>query len=97
VHTYRPADIAGERRRAIAWTASADAVVEMVRDSKLPARGFLRQENIPLAQLKQACCGWRIPLLAAFRDGLTDADANPCVRIKFRLIGGRGTLIPIAT
>jgi hypothetical protein len=25
--------------------------VEMVRDGKLPARGFLRQEDIPLAQL----------------------------------------------
>lgn len=53
VRAYRPMDIAGERRSAIAWTTSASvvAVVEMVRDGKLPARGFLRQEDIPLAQL----------------------------------------------
>jgi saccharopine dehydrogenase-like NADP-dependent oxidoreductase len=53
VRAYRPMDIAGERRRAIAWTTSASvvAVVEMVRDGKLPARGFLRQEDIPLAHL----------------------------------------------
>jgi len=53
VRAYRPMGIAGERRRAIAWTTSASvvAVVEMVRDGKLPARGFLRQEDIPLAHL----------------------------------------------
>ena len=46
VRAYRPMDIAGERRSAIAWTtsASADAVVEMVRDSKCrPAASCARR------------------------------------------------------
>jgi saccharopine dehydrogenase (NAD+, L-lysine-forming) len=35
---------------AIAWTtsASAVAVIELVRDGVLPQRGFLKQEEIPL-------------------------------------------------
>ena len=52
VRAYRPMEIAGAQRRAIAWTTSASvvAVVEMVRDETLPSRGFLRQEDIPLEQ-----------------------------------------------
>ncbi|NNG05716.1 MAG: L-lysine dehydrogenase [Inquilinus sp.] len=50
VRAYRPRDLAGQERRAIAWTtsASAVAVIELVRDGKLPQRGFLKQEEIPL-------------------------------------------------
>lgn len=50
VRAYRPLDIAGSHRTAIAWTTSASvvAVIEMVRDGKLPAKGFLKQEDIPL-------------------------------------------------
>ncbi len=50
VRAYRPIEIAGARRRAIAWTTSASVVgvVEMVRDGLLPATGFIRQEDIPL-------------------------------------------------
>jgi saccharopine dehydrogenase (NAD+, L-lysine-forming) len=50
VRSYYPLEIAGERWKSIAWTTSASvcAVVEMVRDGKLPATGFLKQEQIPL-------------------------------------------------
>ena len=50
VRAYRPLDLAGRHRTAIAWTTSASvvAVIELVRDGKLPARGFLRQEFVPL-------------------------------------------------
>ena len=50
VRAYRPIEIAGKSRTAIAWTTSASvvAIIEMVRDGKLPNRGFLRQEDIAL-------------------------------------------------
>ncbi|MFN5011396.1 MAG: saccharopine dehydrogenase C-terminal domain-containing protein [Gammaproteobacteria bacterium] len=50
VRAYYPRDIGGRSRTAIAWTTSASvvAVIEMVRDGTLPARGFLKQEEIPL-------------------------------------------------
>jgi saccharopine dehydrogenase (NAD+, L-lysine-forming) len=51
VRAYHPRVLAGARRTAIAWTtsASAVAVITMVREGTLPARGFLRQEEVPLA------------------------------------------------
>jgi saccharopine dehydrogenase-like NADP-dependent oxidoreductase len=51
VRAYRPIEIAGKSRTAIAWTTSASvvAIIEMVRDGKLPNRGFLRQEDISLS------------------------------------------------
>lgn len=59
VQAYYPIEISGEMRTAIAWTtsASACAVVEMVRDGALPARGFLKQEDIPLAPLMKTRSG----------------------------------------
>jgi saccharopine dehydrogenase-like NADP-dependent oxidoreductase len=50
VRAYTPVEIAGRPWRAISWTtaASACAVVEMVSNGSLPARGFLKQEEIPL-------------------------------------------------
>ena len=50
VRAYYPLEIGGRRRTAIAWTTSASvaAVIEMVRDGKLPRSGFLKQEEIPL-------------------------------------------------
>ncbi len=50
VRSYYPKEIGGEPWRAIAWTtaASACAVVEMVADGKLPAKGFIKQEEIAL-------------------------------------------------
>jgi saccharopine dehydrogenase-like NADP-dependent oxidoreductase len=49
VRAYVPRQIAGASRTAIAWTtsASAVAVIEMVRSGALPQQGFLRQEEIP--------------------------------------------------
>jgi saccharopine dehydrogenase (NAD+, L-lysine-forming) len=51
VKSYRPIEIVGTQQTAIAWTTSASvvAVIEMVRDETLPNRGFLKQEDIPLA------------------------------------------------
>lgn len=51
VRAYRPQVLAGKRRTAIAWTTAASvvAVIEMVRAGTLPSRGFLKQEDIPLA------------------------------------------------
>jgi saccharopine dehydrogenase-like NADP-dependent oxidoreductase len=50
VRGYRPIDIAGGQQTAIAWTTAGSvvAVIEMVRDGKLPNSGFLKQEDIPL-------------------------------------------------
>ncbi len=52
VRGYRPLTVAGKRRTAIAWTTAASvvAIVEMVRDGALPQRGFLRQEDVSLAE-----------------------------------------------
>ena len=52
VRAYYPAEIAGQRRRAISWTTAASvcAVVEMVSDGSLPGKGFLKQEEIPLSE-----------------------------------------------
>lgn len=51
VRSYYPIEIAGRMWRAIAWTTSASvaAVIEMVNAGDLPAKGFLKQELIPLA------------------------------------------------
>ena len=51
VRGYRPIEVAGKRRTAIAWTTAASvvAIIEMVRDGKLPAKGFLKQEDVRLA------------------------------------------------
>ena len=50
VRAYYPMDIGGMRRSAIAWTTSSSAVatIEMVRNGKLPQRGGLKQEMIPM-------------------------------------------------
>jgi len=50
VRGYRPIEIAGKQQTAIAWTTAGSvvAVIEMVRDGKLPASGFLKQEDIAL-------------------------------------------------
>lgn len=51
VRAYYPITIAGIERTAIAWTTASSvvAVIEMVRDAKLPQQGFLKQEEIPLS------------------------------------------------
>ena len=49
VRAYYPIEFSDDRWTAIAWTtsASACAVIEMVNEGKLPARGFIKQEEIP--------------------------------------------------
>lgn len=51
VRAYYPRKIGNRAWRAISWTtaASACAVVEMVGNGALPDKGFVRQEEIPLA------------------------------------------------
>ena len=53
VNGYKPLMIAGESRTAIAWTTAGSvvSVIELVRDGKLPSKGFLKQEDIPLDAL----------------------------------------------
>jgi saccharopine dehydrogenase-like NADP-dependent oxidoreductase len=50
VRAYKPIEVGGKSRTAIAWTTSASvvSVIEMVRDDILPQKGFLKQEDIPL-------------------------------------------------
>jgi len=52
VRAYYPIEFAGQKQRAISWTtaASVSAVVEMVSNGSLPGKGFLKQEEIPLAE-----------------------------------------------
>jgi saccharopine dehydrogenase-like NADP-dependent oxidoreductase len=59
VRAFRPIDVSGLRRTAIAWTTagSAAAVIEMVRAGTLPRSGFLRQEQVPLAKFLQTPTG----------------------------------------
>ncbi len=59
VRGYLPTDVGGRRWRAISWTtaASAVAVVELVAAGRLPSSGFVRQEDIPLADLKSTMAG----------------------------------------
>jgi saccharopine dehydrogenase-like NADP-dependent oxidoreductase len=50
VRTYRPVIVAGRQWRAISWTTAASvcAAVELVAAGQLPARGFVRQEQVDL-------------------------------------------------
>lgn len=59
VRSYLPIEIAGRTWRAISWTTAAScvAVVELVADGVLPASGFLRQEDVALADLHATRAG----------------------------------------
>ncbi|WP_075995759.1 saccharopine dehydrogenase family protein [Salaquimonas pukyongi] len=59
VRAYRPMEVAGEQRTAIAWTTAGSvvAVIEMVRAGKLPGQGFLKQEDIVLADFLKTPTG----------------------------------------
>lgn len=59
VADYWPIEIAGFTRTAITWTTAAAvvAVVEMVGNKLLPQRGFVKQEDIPLAQFLKTSTG----------------------------------------
>ena len=53
VRGYLPIDIEGRTWRAISWTTAASivAVVELVSGGRLPSAGFIKQEDILLADL----------------------------------------------
>jgi saccharopine dehydrogenase-like NADP-dependent oxidoreductase len=57
--SYFPLTINGDVWRAISWTtaASVSAVVEMVSNGMLPARGLIKQEDIPLHDFFKAKAG----------------------------------------
>ena len=59
VRGYYPQVINGRTHRAIAWTTAASvcSVVELVAAGKLPSRGFLRQETIPLEEFLRTANG----------------------------------------
>ncbi|MGI9400024.1 MAG: saccharopine dehydrogenase C-terminal domain-containing protein [Rhizobiaceae bacterium] len=59
VRSFRPKEIGGMERTAIAWTtsSSAVAVVELVRAGILPQSGYLKQEDIRLDMLAQTTTG----------------------------------------
>ena len=59
VRAYRPIELVGGVQTAIAWTtsASAVAVIELVRDRVLPRQGFLKQEEIPLSKFLTTTTG----------------------------------------
>ena len=59
VRVFHPRVLDGEQRTAIAWTtaSSAAAVIQMVRDQTLKQRGFLKQEDIPLADFHATVSG----------------------------------------
>ena len=59
VRSFKPLDIGGQTRTAIAWTTAGSvvSVIEMVRDGKLPARGFLKQEDIKLSEFLKTPTG----------------------------------------
>lgn len=59
VRGYKPVEIDGKARTAIAWTTAGSvvAIIEMVRDGKLPKHGFLKQEDIPLSEFLKTPTG----------------------------------------
>jgi saccharopine dehydrogenase-like NADP-dependent oxidoreductase len=59
VRTYRPVSVAGRQWRAISWTTAASvcAAVELVAAGQLPARGFVRQEQVDLDAVMATATG----------------------------------------
>jgi saccharopine dehydrogenase-like NADP-dependent oxidoreductase len=49
-NTYLPQNIGGKEFRAISWTTACSvcSVVELVHEGKIPAKGYLKQEDIAL-------------------------------------------------
>ena len=56
---YAPIVINGNKWRAISWTTAASivAVIEMVSYGWLPAKGFIKQEDISLLDFLKTRCG----------------------------------------
>ncbi|MBV4358895.1 saccharopine dehydrogenase family protein [Pinibacter aurantiacus] len=56
---YSPIEIDGIVWRAISWTTAASlvAVIEMVSNGELPAKGFIKQEDISFNKFLETKCG----------------------------------------
>lgn len=67
VRAYQPLSINGRTWRAISWTTAASAVgvIELVAAGRLPATGFIKQEEIPFADLLSTRSGARFAELGA--------------------------------
>jgi saccharopine dehydrogenase-like NADP-dependent oxidoreductase len=65
VRGYKPIEVAGRTWRAISWTTAASvvSVVELVADGRLPQQGFVKQEDIALADLHATTAGARFETL----------------------------------
>ena len=61
VRSYYPLEIDGRTWRAISWTTASSvcAVIEMVNSGKLPDKGFLHQEKVPLDEFLETENGRR--------------------------------------
>lgn len=59
VRGFYPKEIAGKQWRAISWTTGCSivAVIEMVNNGTLPKKGFIKQENIALADFLKTKSG----------------------------------------
>lgn len=59
VRSFLPRRLCGRSRTAIAWTtaASAVSVIELVKRGELPAKGFLKQENVPFTSFSSTPTG----------------------------------------
>lgn len=64
VRSYKPVTIGNRCWTAIAWTtaSSVAAVIELVSRGVLPARGFLKQEDVPLDAFLKTAPGSRFDL-----------------------------------
>lgn len=65
VRGYKPIEINGRMWRAISWTTAASivSVVELVAEGRLPQAGFIKQEDIKLADLFSTHAGARFEAL----------------------------------
>jgi saccharopine dehydrogenase-like NADP-dependent oxidoreductase len=59
VRAFKPREIAGQMRTAIAWTTAGSVVstIEMVSAGLVAQQGFLKQEDIPLADFLSTSAG----------------------------------------
>ena len=67
VRAYRPIEIAGQMRTAIAWTtaSSVAAVIDLVRAGRLPQSGFIKQEDIGIEAFLSTDTGRRYDTAAS--------------------------------
>jgi saccharopine dehydrogenase-like NADP-dependent oxidoreductase len=64
VRAFRPIELAGRRRTAIAWTTAGSvvSVIELVRDEIIEGPGFVKQEHISFRDFLATTNGARFDL-----------------------------------